>query len=462
MRGVQQLSCMSRRLRNVLPRVSVPDHSVEDRKELAHASDEGDLLKLACGEQALVQGANHRVMASGDKRSHVEHCPDCRPATPNYPPAFEFPAVPRQRRCTHQLRDLAAIKPPQLRHAANKAGRKGRAHAFCATQDAVFLAPAGIGFYRLTQLLLDAGQTLLKPAEMGLDFAANLLRCGSAAILLGREHAHQLPPPDDQGVELLGGFARQGSRRRLDHLGEVGKNAGIDLVGLLEVPGSFGEIADLARIGDRKGELGSGKRQHKRKLVATCRFDHNQGRSQTSQALKEVLDAGFVVGARPNIVTGSRGNVELALGDVYSNEDLRRGHAAPFWKQSLCSRPFLRDSGSKPSQLCGLWQNGRGRDDLAALRSPGTTEGTACRAPFTRKDQRPSRLDARYKRGKAPLPGVWGVSPHSQTFRCAGGWDGTAVLLGIRQPSSMPVTDSTADENRLLTWAPCRLPASFV
>src|SRR3990170_4073091 len=411
---------MSRRLRNVLPRVSVPDHSVEDRKELAHASDEGDLLKLACGEQALVQGANHRVMASGDKRSHVEHCPDCRPATPNYPPAFEFPAVPRQRRCTHQLRDLAAIKPPQLRHAANKAGRKGRAHAFCATQDAVFLAPAGIGFYRLTQLLLDAGQTLLKPAEMGLDFAANLLRCGSAAILLGREHAHQLPPPDDQGV------------------------------------------ADLARIGDRKGELGSGKRQHKRKLVATCRFDHNQGRSQTSQALKEVLDAGFVVGARPNIVTGSRGNVELALGDVYSNEDLRRGHAAPFWKQSLCSRPFLRDSGSKPSQLCGLWQNGRGRDDLAALRSPGTTEGTVCRAPFTRKDQRPSRLDARYKRGEAPLPGVWGVSPHSQTFRCAGGWDGTAVLLGIRQPSSMPVTDSTADENRLLTWAPCRLPASFV
>src|SRR3989337_862472 len=98
---------MSRRLRNVLPRGSVPEHSVE-----------GDLLKLACGEQALVQGANHRVMASGDKRSHVEHCPDCRPATPNYPPAFEFPAVPRQKRWTHQLRDLAAVKPPQLRHPA--------------------------------------------------------------------------------------------------------------------------------------------------------------------------------------------------------------------------------------------------------------------------------------------------------------------------------------------------------
>ncbi len=43
-------------MRGVDPRLALTGDGVEDDQELVHAGDQGDLLGLACGQQASVEG----------------------------------------------------------------------------------------------------------------------------------------------------------------------------------------------------------------------------------------------------------------------------------------------------------------------------------------------------------------------------------------------------------------------
>ena len=59
------------------------EHRVEYDEQLAHASCEGQLLRLTSGQQPLVEVPDDRVVAAGDQRSHVQGSADPGASAPD-------------------------------------------------------------------------------------------------------------------------------------------------------------------------------------------------------------------------------------------------------------------------------------------------------------------------------------------------------------------------------------------
>ncbi len=57
-------------------------HGIEDREELAHAGDQGDLLRFALGQKPVVEGAHDGIPAGCHEGTHVERCPHRGPTAP--------------------------------------------------------------------------------------------------------------------------------------------------------------------------------------------------------------------------------------------------------------------------------------------------------------------------------------------------------------------------------------------
>jgi hypothetical protein len=57
------------RRRAGVPGGAVAQHGVEDHQELAHGGSERELVGFAGGAQTLVESADHRVVAAGEKVS---------------------------------------------------------------------------------------------------------------------------------------------------------------------------------------------------------------------------------------------------------------------------------------------------------------------------------------------------------------------------------------------------------
>ena len=58
-------------------------HGVEDRQQLAYAGDQGHFLGFARGQQALVAGCEHRIMADCHQRGHIQRGTQGRPSAPD-------------------------------------------------------------------------------------------------------------------------------------------------------------------------------------------------------------------------------------------------------------------------------------------------------------------------------------------------------------------------------------------
>ncbi len=71
-----------------------------------------------------------------------------------------------------------------------------------------------------------------------------------------------------------------GNRARLGShdLGEMGQHRGVERVGFGELAGCAAEVANLAWIDDRDGDLCHDQRRDDRRLQPTCRLEHDERR----------------------------------------------------------------------------------------------------------------------------------------------------------------------------------------
>jgi hypothetical protein len=94
-------------------------------------------------------------------------------------------------------------------------------------------------------------------------------------VALGGEHLQQLPPARQDGVELLGFLVRQRPNLGPHPLGEEREHAGVDPVGLRQLPGRAREVTHLARVRHHHREPGRGERRHRGELVAARGLQHD-------------------------------------------------------------------------------------------------------------------------------------------------------------------------------------------
>jgi hypothetical protein len=161
---------------------------------------------------------------------------------------------------------------------------------------------------------------------MGLDIRLEPPGRTCQAVLFGRPHGDELPPPCQQGAEFVGLGVRQGPRGRTHRLGNMGQGPRVEGIRFGQLPGGFGKVADLAGIHHRDGEPRCGQRRDHGSLVASCGFKHDERGPHGLQSRHQGGYLRVIVGHRPAFACGPQGNIELGFGNINTNKALWDRH----------------------------------------------------------------------------------------------------------------------------------------
>src|SRR5512144_964089 len=121
-------------MKGIVPGFSGSDHGVEDGQELAHASDDGDLLGFAGENQAIVESADHRVEADGGQCRHVEAASDLSAPAEDGALAAHLAGVAIERGNADEGTDFPAGQAAQFRDVGNQGSDGGRTDAAYASK----------------------------------------------------------------------------------------------------------------------------------------------------------------------------------------------------------------------------------------------------------------------------------------------------------------------------------------
>ena len=252
----QQLSSQSSDLwlSDLLPRPVCPHHCVEDRQEFAHAGGQRNCLWLAGRDQAVIEGSNDDVASSGDQRAHVPHGPHGRAPTLHETLASERPAIACEGCDANERGDLLPIPLPEFRQVGEHGAAHDGADARHGAEQVLCGAPDWALLNSVVEIAIDSRDASLEPADVFRDVPADQCAGVLQSIPLGGQHLEELSPPRHEGVELLALGIRERPWRGLHTLGNEREEVGIEPVRLGELPGGFGEVADVARIRHDHGE----------------------------------------------------------------------------------------------------------------------------------------------------------------------------------------------------------------
>ena len=184
---------------------------------------------------------------------------------------------------------------------------------------------------------------------MGLDVRLQPWGGTPEAVLFGRPHGDQLPPPRQQGAEFVGLGVRQGPGGRPHRLGKMGQGARIERIRLGQLPGGLGKVTRLAGIDHRHGQPCRRQRRHHGPLVAPRGFEHNQGGLQGLEPLPPGRQSRRHRWPRPSVRPWAAGQYPVGL----SRHQYQQNTS---WQtSSLLTGPALPDTGLHGSgQLFGL------------------------------------------------------------------------------------------------------------
>ncbi len=108
-----------------------------------------------------------------------------------------------------------------------------------------------------------APQLFLQGAAQARDALLQLgIRCSMFALLVGRDHAHDLPSPIHESRQVTRRVVRQSPHFGTHRLGKPGDDLGVENIGLGPLTQRLCVLADLRRIDDhgRKAQVLSGRR----------------------------------------------------------------------------------------------------------------------------------------------------------------------------------------------------------
>ena len=139
---------------------------------------------------------------------------------------------------------------------------------------------------------------------------------GMKPVLLGREHRHYLSPPGQLFRQSLSFRVGQGAQHRFDCLAKVSNHLCIQAVGLCQPARSPGEFPHLAGIDYYHGQLSGRQGSCHRKLQASCRLKHHQGRSKLLKLAHQGAEPLLVVNYAPLHTIWSHGYVQMRFGHI--------------------------------------------------------------------------------------------------------------------------------------------------
>ena len=333
-----------------VPPLVVFQHGVEDREQLPHAGGGRDLEWLAGGAQALVEDPQHRIVLATDERGHVAHGAHRGTAAPDHAFAAHRAAIAIHRCDTDESRDLMAGEVAELGQGRQQREHGDRPDARHAAQQIRLRLVERARCHGVLQIAVHIGEPFLEPADVLGEIALHRAAGEAEAILLGGEHVDDLPTAGEQAFEQLGRFIRQGAGRGPHPLCEVGEHAGIERVGLRQLPHGLGEVAHLPRVHDGDGEPVLGERDRREHLETAGGFHDDEDGGEGHESRGQFGETLVIVSDGSALPVGEGGEVERRLRDIDADEAVHKRLRARNDRRG----PTLRDAGSSARQLFGL------------------------------------------------------------------------------------------------------------
>ncbi len=243
----------------------------------------------------------------------------------------------------------------QLRELGEEGPREVRTPSRHGLKEVALGCPDGALADHRVEIGVDIGELSLKPADVFLDALLDGLEGEAEAVLFGCDHLDDLASASHDRVESTGFLGRQLPDLRLHASSEEGKSAGIDRVGLGELPGALREVPCLARVGDDDRNLRCCECRGCGELKAPSGLQDDELGADVAELSDKLLDPLLVVADPPDLLSVATCYVELRLSYVDAHEDgyLRSHRSPPLPRGGACDRlvPVLQIRAPGPGQL---------------------------------------------------------------------------------------------------------------
>ena len=221
---------------------------------------------------------------------------DLGAASPDCALAAHPAAVPVEGGDADQRGDLPSVEGSDLWEVCDQGAGGCVADAGDGFEQVLGLAPCGGFADGVSDLGFEVGEFALQGGQHAVDASCRAAACEAfAAVSFGGHHLDDLAPSGNQLAERAGLVVGQRPGLRVDRLGEVGDRLGVEGVGLGELAGRAGEVADLARVDHRQRQPGGAQRRGHRRLVAAGRLECCSARGLRADRrdnLLKLLDTG--------------------------------------------------------------------------------------------------------------------------------------------------------------------------
>ena len=303
-----------------LPWPVIAHESIKDGEEFSHGGDERHLGTLSGVAQAAIEGLEGRVMTDRDQGRHVEGAANTGATSGNVALAAQRAAVVIERGDADKSSQLLMADRAELGQLRQQHGRGEWSDALDGGQDGLARAQLGRsldgerdGGIDLSKLGLELHQVLVDPTAHG---SIGMLE----PVLLSHQHVDDLTAPGNQaGKGLLPGLDRR--QRGWPHGdAEPGDDPGIQGVGLCQLAGGTGKIADLPWIDECDRQRGDLQGDDERRLVPSDRFENDQSRWIGLQIFDQFSGGVSAVGDAPRWSGCRVGEIQMRLRDVDTDD----------------------------------------------------------------------------------------------------------------------------------------------
>ena len=308
------LQCAGGRLG--LPETILAEQGVEQADELAHDGDEGDLGRLAAGEESFVEGLGRGFATDCGQGRHGEQVARLGAAAADGAAAAVLAGVAVEGSEAEEGSGLAAAEGAELGHVGAEAGGGDGAAAGDRADDGGAAGECGVGGDAGEHAALAVGAVGLQGVEGGAGAAGGLGSEFGAELAEGAELFDELAAEGEQVAEVLE-VARLGwGRLEVVEEAEAGEHGGVDAVVLGESSDGFGEAAGAQGVDQDGLEAGLSEALVEVAVVAAGGLEDGPGDAVLEQPVAQGAAAGLGVVELALEAGVEDVGVELRLADV--------------------------------------------------------------------------------------------------------------------------------------------------
>jgi hypothetical protein len=299
---------------------------VGEDDEFTHKNGEGEFFCFAVGEESKVEGFEYGVVAGGDKCCHVECGADVLTSARDMALAPELATVAIEGCDASEGCSLGVGQGAKFGHESDQ-GCSGE------DTDAPDLLEA-LDFYgetwRMADFLcherLELIDLFLEEGDGFGDKGKKLfVGEGLGQVFILRNLGEEMGAVFDHGGEFLLEGIGQRKRLRLECLGEVHQQAGVDLVGLGQESLGFGKVADQAGVDADDGTQGGVGQGQQEGFVTTAGFTDQDGLGR--QGFEPAQDGLFGVGNVERLIEVME--IKAEFGNINSDVDFHEFFVYP-------------------------------------------------------------------------------------------------------------------------------------